>query len=94
MIPDRYVEYDGKRYPVYIVNIINQQTEDFAMNMETIEVPISVKSLSQKIIDQSTGTPIDSAATAIDEEIFFYIPDEMASLSEAEVSDFVSDNCW
>lgn len=94
MTPDRYVEYDGKQYPVYLVNIIDQETEDSAMNMETIEVPISVESLSQKIIDQSTGAPIDSEATEIDEEIFFYIPDEMASLSEAEVADFVSDNCW
>lgn len=94
MTPDRYVEYDGKQYPVYLINIIDQETEDSAMNMETIEVPISVESLSQKIIDQSTGAPIDSEATEIDEEIFFYIPDEMASLSEAEVADFVSDNCW
>lgn len=94
MTPDRYVEYDGKQYPVYLVNIIDQETEDSAMNMETIEVPISVESLRQKIIDQSTGAPIDSKATFIDEGIFFYILDEMASLSEAEVADFVSDNCW
>jgi len=94
MTPDRYVEYDGKQYPVYLVNIIDQETEDSAMNMETIEVPISVESLSQKLIDQLTRAPIDSKATFIDEGIFFYIPDEMASLSEAEVADFVSDNCW
>lgn len=94
MTPDRYVEYDGKQYPVYLVNIIDQETEDSAMNMETIEVPISVESLSHKLIDQSTGTPVNSIATAIDEEIFFYIPDDMASKSEAEVADFVSDNCW
>lgn len=94
MTPDRYVEYDGKQYPVYLVNIIDQETVDSAMNMETIEVPISVESLSQKIIDQATGAPIDSKATYIDEGIFFYIPDEMAFLSEAEVADFVSDNCW
>lgn len=94
MTPDRYVEYDGKQYPIYLVNIMDQETVDSAMNMEFIEVSISVESLSHKLIDQSTGAPIDSKATYIDEEIFFYIPDDMTSKSEAEVADFVSDNCW
>lgn len=94
MTPDRYIEYDGKQYPVYLINIIDQTTMDSAMNMEFIEVPISIESLNHELIDQSTGTPVNSVATAIDEEIFFYIPDDMASKSEAEVADFVTDNCW
>lgn len=94
MTPDRYIQYDGKQYPVYLVNIIDQETQNSAMNMETIEVSISVESLSRKLIDQSTKTPINSAAATIDEDIFFYIPDEMASKSAAEIADFVSDNCW
>lgn len=94
MTPDRYIEYDGKQYPVYLINIINQGAEASAMNMEFIEVPISLESLSQRLIDQSIGAPINSIATAIDEEIFFYIPDDMAFKSEVEVADYVSDNCW
>lgn len=94
MIPYRYIEYDGKQYPVYHVNIIDQGTEGSAMNMKTIEVSISIESLNHKLIDQSTGTPINSVADAINQEVFFYIPDDMASKPETEVADFVSDNCW
>lgn len=93
MIPDRYIEYDGKQYPIYLINIIDQTTIDSAMNMEFIEVPISIESLSHKLIDQSTGTPVNSMATAIDEEIFFYIPDDMTSKFKDEVADYVTDNC-
>lgn len=94
MTPDRYIEYDGKQYPVFLINIIDQTTVESAMNMEFIEVPISIESLSHKLIDQSTGTPVNSVAATIDEEIFFFIPDDMTSKSKAEVADFVTDNCW
>lgn len=93
MTPDRYIDYAGKRYPVFVINIIDQSDEDSAQNMETIEVSLSVESLSGVLID-SSGNPNDTEASAIDEDIFFYIPDEMADKDVSEIADFVSDNCW
>ena len=64
------------------------------MNMVFIEVAVSIESLNEKLIDAATGAPVNSEAAAIDEEIFFYIPEDIASKSAAEIADFVSDNCW
>lgn len=93
MIPDRYIEYNGKHYPVFILNIIDQNDEESAQNMEMIEVSVSVESLERELIDDS-GNPINAEATAINEEIFFYIPDEMADKEASQIADFVTDNCW
>ncbi len=93
MIPDRYIEYNGKHYPVFILNIIDQSDEESAQNMKMTEVAVSVESLEGVLIDDS-GNPINAEATAIDEEIFFYIPDEMADKEASQIADFVTDNCW
>lgn len=93
MIPNEYIEYNGKQYPLFLVNIIDQSDEESAQNMEMIEVPISVTSLSNVLID-SSGSPVNAEATAIDERIFFYIPDELADKEANEIADFVSDSCW
>lgn len=93
MIPNEYIEYNGKQYPLFLVNIINQSDEESTQNMEMIEVPISVTSLSNVLIDLS-DSPVNAEATAIDERVFFYIPDELADKEANEIADFVSDNCW
>lgn len=93
MIPDRYIEYGGKHYPVFVISIIDQSDEESAQNMKMIEVSVSVESLEGVLIDDS-GNPVNAKATAIDEEIFFYIPDEMEFREASEIADFVSDNCW
>lgn len=93
MIPDRYIEYNGKHYPVFILNIIDQSDEESAQNMKMTEVAVSVESLEGVLIDDS-GNPVNAEATAIDEEIFFYIPDEMADKEASQIADFVTDNCW
>lgn len=76
MIPDRYIEYNGEHYPVFDIYIVDQSDEDSAQNMKTIEVSVSVESLEGLLID-SSGNPLNAEAAAVDEEIFFYIPDEL-----------------
>lgn len=93
MTPDKYIEYNGKNYPVFNLNIVDQSDEDSAQNMEMIKVAVSVQSLSDVLID-SSGSPVNAEATAIDERVFFYIPDELADKEANVIADFVSDNCW
>lgn len=93
MIPDRYIEYNGKSYPVFNLNIVDQGDEDSAQNMEMIEVEVSVQSLSNVLIN-SSGSPVNDEASVLDEEIFFYIPDELEYGEASEIADFVSNNCW
>ena len=61
--------------------------------MKTIEVSVSVESLEGLLID-SSGNPLNAEAAAVDEEIFFYIPDELEYGEASEIADFVSNNCW
>lgn len=93
MIPDRYIEYNGEHYPVFDIYIVDQSDEDSAQNMKTIEVSVSVESLEGLLID-SSGNPVNAEAAAVDEEIFFYIPDELEYGEANEIADFVSNNCW
>ena len=93
MIPYKHIEYNGERYPVFIINIIDQNSEEAAQNMKTIRVAVSVESLARELMDLS-GTPVNSEATVLDKDIFFYIPDELAGRDACEIADFVSDNCW
>ncbi len=93
MIPDRYIEYNGEHYPVFDIYIIDQSNEDSAQKMETIEVSVSVEALERVLIDDS-GNPLNAEAAAVDEEIFFYIPDELEYGEASEIADFVSNNCW
>lgn len=93
MTPDKYIEYNGKNYPVFNLNIVDQSDEDSTQNMEMIEVAVSVQSLSDILID-SSGSPVNEEARILDEEIFFYIPDELADKEANEIADYVTDNCW
>lgn len=93
MSPDKYIEYNGKNYPVFNLNIVDQSDEDSAQNMEMIEVAVSVQSLSDMLTD-SSGSPVNEEARILDEEIFFYIPDELADKEANEIADYVTDNCW
>ena len=54
---------------------------------------MSVQSLSNVLIN-SSGSPVNDEASVLDEEIFFYIPDELAEREACEIADYVSDNCW
>lgn len=94
MKPYKYVEFEGKLYPLFRINIVDQSTEESARQLKFESVIISVESLSQQIIDRASGMPVNSLATEIDECIFFYIPDEMIHKTKADVADYVSDNCW
>lgn len=78
---------------MFNLNIVDQGDEDSAQNMEMIEVEVSVQSLSNVLIN-SSGSPVNDEASVLDEEIFFYIPDELAEREACEIADYVSDNCW
>ncbi len=62
--------------------------------METIEVTVSVQSLSNQLINPANGMPVNQEAESIDDDIFFYIPDELADKDADVIADYVSDNCW
>lgn len=94
MKPSDYIFYNGKEYPLFQVDIIDSETEESAENMEVMTVTVATESLSEQLIDSATGMPFDKSAERLDEEIFFYIPDELAEREECEIADFVSDNCW
>lgn len=94
MQPTDYVSYNGKEYPLFEVDIIDQETEESAENMEFMTVTVSTQSLSSQLIDSATGLPVDKRAERLDNDIFFYIPDELADKEANEIADFVSDNCW
>lgn len=74
MKPYKYVEFEGKLYPLFRINIVDQSTEESAGQLKFESVVISVESLSQQIIDGASGVPVNSLATEIDEYIFFYVP--------------------
>ena len=46
--------------------------------MEFMTVTVATQSLSDQLIDSITGMPVDKSAERLDNEIFFYIPDELA----------------
>lgn len=93
MTPSDLIIYDDEQFPIFYVNIIDQETVKAAENMEYMEVTIATESLSRKIIDKN-GSPIDKRAERIDNDIYFYIPDKIADKKPAEIADYVSDNCW
>lgn len=94
MQPTDYVSYNGKEYPLFEVDIIDQETEESAENMEFMTVTVATQSLSSQLIDSATGLPVDKRAERLDNDIFFYIPDELADKEANEIADFVSDSCW
>lgn len=94
MKPTNYITYNGESFPVFVINIIDQTDEKSAMNMKFISISVSVESLSERLIDPTTGAPVSSIATAIDQGIFFYIPDELADKEADEIANYVTDNCW
>ena len=94
MKPSDYIEYKGKEYPLFDVDIIDQETEESAEDMEFMTVTGATQSLSDQLIDSATGMPVDKSAERRDNDIFFYIPDELADKEAHEIADYVSDNCW
>ena len=94
MKPNDYISYKGKEYPLFQVDIIDQETEESAENMEFMTVTVATQLLSDQLIDSATGMPVDKSAERLDNEIFFYIPDELAEREACEIADYVSDNCW
>ena len=94
MKPSDNVFYNGKEYPLFYIDIIDQETEESAENMEFMTVTVGTQSLLSQLIDSATGMPVDKSAERLDNDIFFYIPDELADKEAHEIADYVSDNCW
>ena len=59
MKPNDHIVYNGKEYPLFQVDIIDQETEESAENMEFMTVTVATQSLSDQLIDSITGMPVD-----------------------------------
>ena len=94
MKPNDHIFYNGKEYPLFQIDIIDQETEESAKNIEFMTVTVATQSLSDQLINSATGMPFDKSAERLDNEIFFYIPDELAEREACEIAEYVTDNCW
>lgn len=66
LIPTDYIEFEGKKYPVWETDRIDGI--DYS-------VRISVESLKDQLFDEEWENPKDDEAKLIDETIFFYLSD-------------------
>jgi hypothetical protein len=90
MKPTSYVEYEGKKYPVFTIKVTDP--DDSAKI--AYEVGISTESLEDAIINPENSLPWGLDALSIDEDIFYYIPDSMAEASEEEITRYVNQYAW
>jgi len=77
-----HIEYRGKKYPVFSL--------DITIKGKMENVSISVESLQSELMPDWIWR--DTEAEHIDETIFFYIPDDVAEKPEAEIVKFMEDN--
>ncbi len=85
MNPHDYIEYKGKKYPVFYLEL---ESDTDAWSGESM---VATEALMKEIIGDN-GLPVDREAEAIDEEIFFYIPDEVAGWKEEDIVEFINEN--
>ena len=76
----------------------NHVTLDFHI---IVAYGVSISAVTENLIsnvkyqvEEFAGMPVDKSAERLDNEIFFYIPDELAEREACEIADYVSDNCW
>ena len=71
------IEFDGKEYPTKLLNI-----PGFGERL------VSVESLEKSLMD-AEGFYASDEALAIDEKIFFYVPDDVINEDEKSLVDFI-----
>lgn len=79
------ISYHGKNYPIFEVNI------NLNLNGRLEPVWVSVESLSNELLPDGAHYR-DSEAIAIDEKLYFYIPDDMADKDEQTIRLFIEEN--
>lgn len=85
MKPIENVSYHGKQYPIFEVNI------NLNLNGRLEPVWVSIESLSNELLSDGERYS-DREAIAIDEKIYFYIPDDMADKDEQIIRLFIEEN--
>ncbi len=90
MKPTSYAEYEGKKYPVFTIKVTDPEDSEKTV----YEVGISTESLEEVLINPENSLPWDTEALNIDENIFFYIPDNMVEESEDEITRYVDQYAW
>lgn len=85
MKPIEIISYHGKQYPIFEVNI------NLNLNGRLEPVWVGTESLSNELLPGGAYYG-DSKAIAIDEKIYFYIPDDMADKDEQTIRLFIEEN--
>lgn len=85
MKPIEIISYHGKQYPILEVNI------NLNLNGRLEPVWVSVESLSDELLPDGNDYS-DNEAIAIDEKIYFFIPDEMADKDEQTIRLFIEES--
>ncbi len=86
MNPHDYIEYKGKKYPVFYLEL---ESDTDAWSGESM---VATEVLRKVLIDDSNGLPVDKEAECVDHDIFFYIPDEVAGWKEEDIVEFINEN--
>ncbi len=76
--PDDFIEYHGIRFPVREIQLSEDET-----------VLIGTESLERELVDPVTTKYTDREARDLDEEIYFYVPDDMITRGDDELTEFV-----
>ncbi len=84
MEPHDHIEYEGKEYPLYFLDIPNEDDG-------TVQRAVSTESLARAALDEN-GLPLNPEAERIDDDIFFYVPEEIAEGNEDDIVDFITEN--
>lgn len=82
MKPADIIEYQGKEYPIFSLQL--------SIDGETINADVSVESLDEALCPKDKFA--DELAVEIDNSIFFFIPEDMADKSEEEIIKFIEEN--
>ena len=76
------IKFDGKEYPARMILL---DMEDY-----TSPLIVSVDSLDVALMTED-GDYVSSRARAVDESIFFYVPEDKIGLSEDELVQYVKE---
>ena len=82
MKPTSIIEYRGKEYPMFSLQV--------SIDGETLDADVSVESLDEALCPN--GNYADELAVEIDNTIFFFIPDDMVDKSEDEIIKLIEEN--
>ena len=77
-VEDDFIEYHGIRFPVREIQLSEDET-----------VLVGTETLERALIDPVTSQYTDDEAKEIDEQIYFFAPDDMITRGDDELTEFV-----